>query len=100
MQIAELESEIIGIQSASDRLAKGIVLADLQFIKKDGKQYQEHLYLSECYTNYYEVQNLEAVRESLELKMRIMVANKQQNSQEYRDVQEELKRNKTEQEEK
>lgn len=93
LQISELENEIIGIQSASDRLAKGIILADSQYIKKDGKQYQEHLYLSECYTNYYEVQNLEAVRESLELKMRIMVANKQQNSQEYRDLQEELKRN-------
>lgn len=93
LQIAELEKEIIDIQSISDRSAKSIILDDLHYIKKDGKQYQEHLHLSDCYTYYYEVQSLEATREVLELKMRLMVANKQQNSQEYKELQSEFKQN-------
>ncbi|MBO5349851.1 MAG: hypothetical protein J6A89_08565 [Clostridia bacterium] len=92
LQISELEIDIIDTQGACDRLAKGEILKDLKE-KKDGKQFLEHKYLSDCYRNNNELQRLMGVKERLYLKSRIMIANKEQNTQAYQDLQEEIKAN-------
>lgn len=90
LEIGELEVEIIELQGLNDRLSKSAILKDLQE-KKDGKQFLEHKYLSECYANNNELQRLYETKNNLDLKARIMIAKKQQGTREFQELQEQIK---------
>lgn len=92
LQISELEIDIIDSQGAADRMAKGEILKDLKE-KKDGKQFLEHKYLSDCYRNNNELQRRLALDEKLNIKLKMMIANKQVGTKEYQELQEEIKSN-------
>ncbi|HBC84968.1 MAG TPA: hypothetical protein DCZ30_06145, partial [Clostridiales bacterium] len=95
LEINELEIEIIDIQGVNDRLAKGEILKDLKE-RKDGKQFLEHKYLSDCYRNNNNVQRLMTINEGLQIKLQIMTANKEQNTKAYQNLQEEIRANESE----
>jgi hypothetical protein len=92
LQISELEIDIIDSQGAADRMAKGEVLKDLKE-KKDGKQFLEHKYLSDCYRNNNELQRRLALDAKLNINLKMMIANKQVGTKEYQELQAEIKSN-------